>query len=346
MLSLPPDLDSVSSEWLSQALATPVTSFQILDAHAGTTGRALLALDYAQASDLPQRLFLKLPPADKKQRAFVVSSGMGQREALFYQHLSAEVPVRVPRCFFSASDETGEHYAMLLENLGDSDCSFHNASKRYSLEYMRQVLSAFARLHAYFWNSSRFTDDLAWVQPPLQHAIALPLIAQALEKYAQTMPPVFTAMAELYLAEADAVHRLWNRGVATLIHGDVHDGNLFYDNGEPGLLDWALVSRGPGMRDVGYFMAGTLTPLDQREAAHELIAHYRAQLLAHGAPAPSDQELWQQYQWHAAYVWVGATVTLAMGAAWQPVNYVKASLKRLHATLDDLDTVNAIRAAL
>jgi aminoglycoside phosphotransferase (APT) family kinase protein len=160
------------------------------------------------------------------------------------------------------------------------------------------------------------------------------------------MPPVFTAMAELYLAQADAVHRLWRRGVPTLIHGDVHDGNLFYDNAEPGFLDWALVSRGPGMRDVSYFLAGTLTPQDQRESAHKLLAHYRAQLLAHGAPAPSDQELWQQYQWHSAYVWVGATVTLAMGAAWQPVNYVKASLKRLHATMDYLDTVNAISTAL
>ena len=59
-----------------------------------------------------------------------------------------------------------------------------------------------------------------------------------------------------------------------------------------------------------------------------MLAYYRDQLLANGVPAPSTQELWQQYQWHAAYVWVGATVTLAMGDAWQPVSYVLASLER------------------
>ena len=77
-----------------------------------------------------------------------------------------------------------------------------------------------------------------------------------------------------------------------------------------------------------------------------MILYYREQLLAFGAPAPSEQELWKQYQWHSAYVWVGSAVTLAMGDAWQPVNYMLASLERLHAALETLDSVNAIRAAL
>ena len=159
------------------------------------------------------------------------------------------------------------------------------------------------------------------------------------------MPPVFTAMAELYLLHADAIHRLWEQGPATLIHGDVHDGNLFFDGG-PGFLDWALVARGPAMRDVGYFLAGTLSPEDQRAHNKELMSYYRKQLLANGAPAPSAEELWRQYQWHAAYVWVGATATLAMGDDWQSTAYVLKTLERLHQALAELDTVNAIQAAL
>jgi len=45
-------------------------------------------------------------------------------------------------------------------------------------------------------------------------------------------------------------------------------------------------------------------------------------------------------------VWVGATVTLAMGDAWQPVSYVKASLERLHAAMESLGSVAALRSAL
>jgi hypothetical protein len=100
------------------------------------------------------------------------------------------------------------------------------------------------------------------------------------------------------------------------------------------------------MRDVGYFLAGTLSPEDQRAHNKELMFYYRKQLLANGAPAPSAEELWRQYQWHAAYVWVGATATLAMGDEWQSTAYVLKTLERLHQALAELDTVNAIQAAL
>jgi Phosphotransferase enzyme family len=346
MLQIPKELNSLSSDWLAHVLDAPVSSFTVVDANSGTTGRAVLELDYGAAVDLPQRLFVKLPPTDEMQRAFVTSSGMGRREARFYETLSAELPVRVPRCYFAASDDAGEAYIMLLENLVDSGCTFNNASTRYSLEYIRQVLAAFARLHAAYWDSPRFASDLAWVQPPLQHDIALQLIALSLETHAASMPAVFREMGELYLARADDIHQLWLRGAPTLIHGDVHDANLFYDADQPGFLDWAMVARGPALRDVGYFLAGTLTPEDQRDWGADLLTYYRDHLLALGAPAPSIKELWQQYQWHAAYVWVGATVTLAMGDAWQPVSYVKASLERLHAAMVTLGSVEAIRAAL
>lgn len=343
---IPRDLSSLSLDWLSEALQAPVTGFSVVDAHAGTTGRALLKLDYREALELPRQIFVKLPPTDELQQQFVTSSGMGRREALFYGSLAAEVPVRVPRCYFAASDEAGEAYIMLLENLVDSGCTFRNASKRYSPQYIRQILAAFARLHAAYWASPRFAGDLAWLQPPLQHKIGAQLIARALQLHADTMPGVFQEMGDLYLAHTDAIHQLWLRGEPTLIHGDVHDGNLFYDAGEPGFLDWAMVASGPAMRDVGYFLAGTLTAEDQQESGREMLVYYREQLLALGARAPSEAELWQQYQWHAAYVWVGAAVTLAMGDAWQSVNYLKSSMERLHAALETLDSVQSIRSAL
>jgi len=346
MLQIPKELKDLSSDWLAHVLDAPITGFAVVDANSGTTGRAVLELDYGAAVDLPRRLFVKLPPTDEIQRAFVTSSGMGQREARFYETLSTELPVRVPRCYFAASDDAGEAYIMLLEHLVDSGCTFNNASARYSLDYIRQVLDAFARLHAAYWDSPRFPTDLVWLQPPLQHEIAVQLIQVSLEQHAATMPPVFRAMGELYLAHADAIHQLWLRGAPTVIHGDVHDANLFYDADKPGFLDWAMVARGPAMRDTGYFLAGTLTAQHQREWGRELLDYYRKQLLAFGAPAPSVQELWQQYQWHAAYVWVGAAVTLAMGDAWQPVNYVKASLERLHAAMDLIGSVAALRSAL
>lgn len=84
---IPKDLNSLSSDWLSDVLRAPVIDFSVIDAHAGTTGRALLELQYGDAVDLPARLFVKLPPTDELQRQFVTSSGMGRREEIGRAHV-------------------------------------------------------------------------------------------------------------------------------------------------------------------------------------------------------------------------------------------------------------------
>lgn len=345
MLKIPNELSDLSREWVEEALGVAVRDCRIVDASSGTTGRAVLEVDVAKDTGLPPRLFVKLPPTDELQRAFVTAVGMGKTESQFYATLSSEVPVRVPRCYYSATDEAGEAYIMLLEHLEDSSCTFQNAKTRYSLDYMRSVVAEFAKLHAAYWESPRFSEDLDWLVPPRRHEIALQLVEQALQQHADTMPAVFRDMAQLFLGDADGIYRIWGEGAHTVIHGDAHDANLFYDGARPGFLDWAIVSKAPGMRDVGYFLAATLTA-EHLPMARELLAEYRNQLLALGVPAPSMDELWQQFQWHAAYIWVGSTVTLAMGDAWQPVSYVMASLKRLHDSLEYLGSVDALRSAL
>jgi len=352
-LIIPKEVEALTSEWLSQALGCEVRNSRVVGANNGTTGRAVLEMEYASPASakdasgaaLPARLFVKLPPVDEMQRAFVTSVGMGLREATFYTQLSHELPMRVPRNYYSASDDAGEHYIMLLEHLEDTGCTFRNASKHYSMDYLKLVLGEFAALHAHYWQSPRFSNDLSWLQPPQQHDIAKHLVGNALQQFGDSMPAVFTDLCELYLADADAIHELWQLGPITLVHGDAHDGNLFMDGNRPGFLDWAVMSRAPAMRDVGYFLAGTLKRED-RPAQRELLSFYHNQLQSHGVDCLSVDELWQQYQWQAVYVWLGATVTLAMGEAWQPVNYLKSSLEKLHEGLQGLDSVNAIRAAL
>ncbi|MDE0951171.1 MAG: phosphotransferase [Halioglobus sp.] len=346
MALIPDNAGAITADWLTSVLDTPIDAVRVVDTNSGTTGRAVIELTSESGGELPDRLFIKLPPTDPMQREFVRAIGMGRREVLFYQQLGAEVPMRVPHCYYAASNDSGEEYIMLLEHLEDSGCTFRNAKNRYSKDYIRQVLAAFARLHSSYWESPRFDTDLSWLQPLMQHEIAPQLVARALEVHADSMHSIFRSMAELYLAEFDAIHQLWQTGAPTLIHGDVHDGNMFFDQEQPGFLDWAVAARAPGMRDVGYFLAGTLAPQDQHAWGREMVDYYRQQLAANGTTAPPMEELWPQYQWHAAYVWVGATCTLAMGDEWQPVNYVKASLERLHTALDGLGSVEAIRSAL
>jgi hypothetical protein len=345
--NIPTTIEDITCEWLTDVLNRNVSGFSVEDSNSGTTGRAVLAMQYGDDCQAPHRIFVKLAPVDEMQQAFVASSDMGRREAMFYQSLSSEVPVRVPACYHSAWGESETQYIMLLEHLDDSGCTFRNSSQRYSMDYVRSVMAAFARLHAAYWETPRLQEDLQWIKAPLQHPIALQLIDSAMQQHAGEMPPEFSAMAELYLNNADAIHQLWNRGSSTIIHGDVHDANLFLEGDNPGFLDWALVARGPGMRDVGYFLAGTLSPSDQQLHAEDMLVFYRQQLLSQGVTSPpSHEELRLQYAWHSTYVWVGAAVTLAMGDAWQPQDYVRSTLERLHLTMAHLGAIDAVREHL
>lgn len=346
-MELPSSREAITAQWLSEALQTPIREVRLLDGHDGTTGRGLIEIDH-DSKDVPRRLFVKLPPTDPTQRAFVVTSRMGWREVQFYNTMSAELPLRVPRCYFAQSSEDGTQYIMLLENLPDSGCTFRNGSTRYGEHYLRQMVAAFARLHAFYWETPRFATDLSWQQPTMQHDIGAQLVQRALDDHADDMPPVFREMGELYVQHTDAVHALWLRGHETVVHGDVHDGNFFYDptRDEPGFLDWAVTSRAPGARDIGYFLSGTLKAEHQAEWGPMLLAHYREQLIEHGVDAPPAEQIWEEYRWHAAYVWVSATTTLAMGDEWQAIDYTRASLTRIHANMELLGCVEAIRSAM
>lgn len=357
-LPIPAAPEELTAEWLSRALAphfpgADVREVGVLDQHAGTTGRVRLSLRYAGGARGPDSVFVKLPPFDPVQRAMVESTGMGRREARFYAELAETMPVRVPRPYHAAWDDEGGRYVMLMEDLAASGCRFPGADDGDAAARARRVVAGHAAIHARFWESERFEQDLSWVEPPMRHEIGARLVAHSLTLFAGEMAPAFREIGRIYVDHHDAVCDLWEEGERTLIHGDSHLGNLFEDPGpgggaepEIGFLDWAVLSRSPGIRDVAYYLSNsTPTPLRRAEEG-ALLSHYRETLEAAGAPAPSEDALWRRYRLHVAYSWVAAATTSAMGEAWQPREIALASLARATAAVDELGTVELFRDAL
>jgi hypothetical protein len=86
---IPVDVAEITPEWMSGALERDVRTVTVLDQHSGTTGRALVGLEYGNASDAgPDTAFVKLAPFDPQQRAFVDQVGLGIAEARFYREIA------------------------------------------------------------------------------------------------------------------------------------------------------------------------------------------------------------------------------------------------------------------
>lgn len=350
-LPIPDRPEAVTAEWLTGALASTVPGadvrgVDVLDRHSGTTGRMRLRLTYGPGPAGPETVFVKLAPFDESQRRMVAATDMGRREARFYAGPAAEVPLRIPRPYHAAFGDDPNEYVMVLEDLQASGCSFTTRLEPGAEDRGRKLVEALGRLHARFWNDPRFDDGLAWVRPAMRGAYGARLIEQARRQLADDLPPVFTALCDLYVEHHERIAEVWDEGERTLIHGDTHAGNQFGDGDRVGLYDWAVISRSPGIRDVSIYL-GNSCPTDLRRREQEpWLRAYRQVLVDAGVDAPTYDVLWARYRRSVLYAWIAATTTASMGSKWQPVEVGRLGTARATATCADLETVEAFREVL
>jgi len=347
---IPDAVEAITPGWLSDAVqdvapGARASAVEIVDAHSGTTGRARLAVTW-ERGDLPRAVFAKLPPTEPLQRAMVIETGMGVREARFYRELAREVPVRVPRPLGSWWTDDRRAYLMLIEDLASAGCTFPEFTSGADLGVVRGALDGLARLHAAYWASPRFDAELAWIPPPLHGEMGPRLVAEGAAQFGAAQPEAFHALAELYTGHGDAFAARLATGPQTLLHGDPHLGNLFLDGATVGFLDWACLCRGPGLRDVAYLLCASVETDLRRAEERDLLRRYLDALTAAGAPAPGFDEAWRHYRCFAAAGWVASVATLALGDALQSTEVGRRAVARANAAVADLDSAAAIRADL
>jgi Phosphotransferase enzyme family len=349
-IEIPDSAKAITPAWLSAAVqdvapGARASSVEIVDAHSGTTGRARLAVTWERGA-LPSAVFAKLAPTDPLQRAMAVETGMGAREARFYRELAGDVPVRVPRPICSRWTADRRAYVMLIEDLESAGCTFPDFESGGDLAVVRGAVEGLARLHAAFWESPRFERDLDWVEPPMHSPMGPRLVAMGVEAFGADQPAAFHDLAAVYTQHGDAVAGLLAAGPRTLVHGDPHLGNQFLDGETVGFLDWACVSRGPGLRDVAYFLCNSVDPELRRAHEEALVRRYLEVLAAGGAPAPAFDSAWHAYRCLVAAGWVAAVATYAVGSRMQSLEVGRRAVARANAAIADLRTVTRIRDQL
>jgi hypothetical protein len=350
-VDLPATPEQITADWLSETLGASrpsarAESVEVIGAHSGTTGRAVLRVVWAGGTGLPDRVFAKLPPTDATQRGMVEATDMGRREARFYAELSREVPVRVPAALWSGWGDHPSQYLMLLEDLAAAGCDFPLGSDPAILDFARALVEELARLHAHFADWPRAARAFPWVGGTMRNEWGRLLVQAGLDAFRDSSPPEFAAIGELYVTHMEAFNDWMDRGPHTLIHYDCHLGNLFRDRSRPGFLDWACVAHAPGMRDVAYFLSNSLPIELRRKEERDLLQRYRLGLAEAGAQVPPFDETWRDYRRFALTSWVAATTTAAAGSRMQPIEIGLRAMERTNAAVRDLDSLALLREAL
>jgi thiamine kinase-like enzyme len=347
-MSIPSSVEDLTPTWFSQVLNVAVSSVDILDAHSGTTGRALVRL--GASADVPPTLFVKLQPFTSEQRAFLRHVGMGVAEARLYATIGNELPVRAPRVWHADYDSSDGSFIMVLEDLQATGCRFPAPSDSDILDVAASTMQELANLHATYQGRS-----LPWVETPSRKPVdakksekpagGAQFIKMALDQFGDEMPAAFSQLAQLYIDRGNDIAALFNEGDHTLIHGDAHFGNLFVDGKDTGFFDWAVASRAPGMRDIAYFLCNSV-PAEMRRAEQEkLLGSYLSSLLSHGITLDKATAN-EQYRLFSVYSWIAATSTAAMGSKWQPIEIGHAAMVRTTEAINDLDAVGLLEERL
>lgn len=342
---LPRTADELSAGVLSDVMGTDVASASVLDADEGTSSRARLALT---GGGVPETVFVKLTAQTTATRLMGELGRLGHTEVRFYRQLAPQL-TGVPTAYGAAFDAWTGRYLLVLEDLPAASCQFPDTLHPLSTGQAGLIVELLATLHATFWG--RLPEDgrgpLGWLYSPSGDVTSMltgSLMNTSIKRLSgRTDIPVEQGrfIADNYPAAAELI----DTPPHTVMHGDAHPGNVYFRDGNPGLLDWQAVRRGHPSRDLAYTLITSLTPEDRRAAQRDLLCEYRRALAAAGGPVLNGDELWLRYRQGALYAYVAALITAGMGGM-QVEDIALEGLRRAVAALDDLETVALLKKSL
>ena len=314
---LPLTFDGVTPQWLTGVLqprypGAEVRAMEMTGQVFGHTSKARYTLDLnaaARAAGIPEHVCLKA-----NWTGDPLSSDVCVNEARFYGLLSSRLDLPAPSCYFADWDDdgAGKQGFVMLEDLVERGGIFGTSGQPITLDDMFAAIGQLAHLHGSTWGRSDLLDP-PWLQTALSPQTPTDAYWALMKDYvpihnareshlallpnwaAQNPERIYQAFLQLRAEE------MADPSPLCLVHGDAHLGNSYLcPDGHRIWLDWQIVRKGRPWRDVHYFMVGSLTIDQRREAERDLIRHYCERIARYGVTLDVDKA-WHDY--HRWLIW-------------------------------------------
>lgn len=298
-MELPHSFDEFTPEWFSKALSerfpgVQVSGFRRSGERVGTSASARFELDYASkgAGEPPPSVYIKGGFTEAQLKRYWV---VLQREALFYAEFAERVPMNIPRCLFSATDERRQGLTM-LEDLALRPVEFGDWG-RLSVDQVADLLEQLATMHGAFWLDEEMKAfTVGWERP--ERDFSGYMIRDKHWDHLVTRvygEQLIEAVGSAELAR-EALARMWALNDAapfTLLHGDTHGYNTFFEtDGRGGFADFQLSFCGTPLYDMSWLIMSGLSIEDRRAEERNLIKTYLKAGTAAGMELPDFDAAW------------------------------------------------------
>jgi hypothetical protein len=226
---------------------------------------------------------------------------MYRREVGFYTELASRAAVAHPECYYAAHDPETQDTVLLLEDVSTRGRALDQVVG-CTLEEARPAIRALARFHAGFWDDPSLVD-IDWLprigDEPYPSAVTAAYDAawpRVQELFPDAMTPAVQAFGDRYSARIPALFDYLGQPPVVLSHADWRLDNLFFaPDGDVIALDWQLVDRSVGPRDLAYLVTQSLN-VDDRAGYEQAFTWYLSDVRGHGIEI-DDAWAWERYRY-------------------------------------------------
>ncbi|HEY5075875.1 MAG TPA: phosphotransferase [Acidimicrobiia bacterium] len=263
-MTIPSTIDDVTAEWLSDALGRSVTRVtkEPVGVGIGLVGQ-LFRLQMEGGAE-PSTVIAKLAAPTEDGRFVATVLNMYGREVGFYTELSERTSIAHPACYFAAHDPVTQDTVLLLEDVSERGRPGDQVSG-CSLDEARAAIRTLARLHACFWDdpslpASSFLLQLADDPYPAAVAMAYDVAwPRVQELFGDMIDDRVREFGDSYAPRIPALFAKLCEGPLVLSHADWRLDNLFFtDDDDVIAVDWQLIDRSVGPRDLSYHVTQSI----------------------------------------------------------------------------------------
>jgi thiamine kinase-like enzyme len=299
-------------------------------------GRVHLTYD-GPADGAPTSLFLKTGLPERLETFW-----RGYRhEADFYSKVAPHMPLGVvPRYFDAHFDEETHDWRLIIEDLTET----HETRTIWPLpptpEDCEQIISAWGRLHAAWWNAPALGNTIGSWPDPTEALIQA--FAEKYEAFAKNLGERLSPeRRETYRALIKNGYRLTARARSrqhmTIVHGDAHPWNIMLPKREgetPRIFDWDGWRVDVAASDIAYMMSVHWFPDYRRRYERAMLDLYHEELMKGGVANYDRRTLQDDYR--LATLWRLAT-PVGQYSGKIPAGIWWNHLDRIFSAIDDLD---------
>ena len=302
-MTIPRTVDDLTPQWCSDALGRAITTVTPtpLGVGVGLVGQLFrLELD---GPDGASTIVAKMAAPTDEGRFVATVLNMYGREASFYEQLSPRTTIGHPACFHSQHDPQTQDAVLLLEDVSLRGRQLDQL-KGCSVRDARPAVRCLANLHACFWDDSSL-DGAKWLlrlgDDPYPGAVAFAYETawpRVQEFFPEQMTPAVQEFGDRYAGQIPALFSKLSEPPLVLAHGDWRLDNLFFTPDDDVIaVDWQLIDRTVGPRDLAYFATQSVNVPD-RAGHEELFATYLGDLAARGVN-PDEKWAFEMYRYGA-----------------------------------------------